>query len=119
MNPRLLSGEPLFESGALSHSATSPIIITKFVVRSYEFGENDTQSQFIIYTWRHNFSWFVIPGLTRNPVFSWIPAGVYPVLCYGAGMTGFVVINDAVYSSLNPELLTPNSELLLNFISVP
>jgi len=21
---------------------------------------------------------FVIPGLTRNPVFSWIPAGVYP-----------------------------------------
>jgi len=46
--------------------------------------------------------------LTRNPVFSWIPAGVYPVLCYGAGLTGFVVINDAVYSSLNPELLTPN-----------
>jgi hypothetical protein len=33
---------------------------------------------------------FVIPGLTRNPVFFWIPAGVYPVeergrndgLCY-------------------------------------
>ena len=24
LNPRLLSGEPLFESGALSHSATSP-----------------------------------------------------------------------------------------------
>jgi hypothetical protein len=48
---------------------------------------------------------FVIPGLTRNPGFpvktgtpflmvpclrrdgAWIPAGVYPVLCYGAGMT--------------------------------
>ncbi len=27
-----------------------------------------------------NFSRFVIPGLTRIPVFSWIPAGVYPVL---------------------------------------
>jgi hypothetical protein len=26
---------------------------------------------------------FVIPGLTRNPVFSWIPAGVYPVLDSG------------------------------------
>jgi len=23
---------------------------------------------------------FVIPGLTRNPVSFWIPAGVYPVL---------------------------------------
>jgi hypothetical protein len=32
---------------------------------------------------------FVIPGLTRNPVFSWIPAF--------AGMTSSVVINDAVY----------------------
>jgi hypothetical protein len=39
-----------------------------------------------------NFSWFVIPGLTRNPVFSWIPAF--------AGMTGFVVINDTVYNFL-------------------
>jgi len=26
---------------------------------------------------------FVIPGLTRNPVFFWIPAGVYPVLDTG------------------------------------
>jgi hypothetical protein len=25
-----------------------------------------------------NVSLFVIPGLTRNPVFPWIPAGVYP-----------------------------------------
>jgi hypothetical protein len=25
----------------------------------------------------------VIPGLTRNPVFFWIPAGVYPVLDTG------------------------------------
>jgi len=32
---------------------------------------------------------FVIPGLTRNPVFSWIPAF--------AGMTSSTVINDAVY----------------------
>jgi hypothetical protein len=32
---------------------------------------------------------FVIPGLTRNPVFSWIPAF--------AGMTSFVMINVAVY----------------------
>ena len=31
----------------------------------------------------------VIPGLTRNPVFFWIPAF--------AGMTSAVVINDAVY----------------------
>jgi len=36
-----------------------------------------------------NLNRFVIPGLTRNPVFSWIPAF--------AGMTCFVVINDAVY----------------------
>ena len=33
---------------------------------------------------------FVIPGLTRNPVLSWIPAF--------AGMTRSVVINDAVYN---------------------
>ncbi len=33
---------------------------------------------------------FVIPGLTRNPVFSWIPAF--------AGMTHFVAINVAMYS---------------------
>jgi hypothetical protein len=26
---------------------------------------------------------FVIPGMTRNPVFSWIPPGVYPVLDTG------------------------------------
>ena len=32
---------------------------------------------------------FVIPGLTRNPVPFWIPAF--------AGMTFFLVINDAVY----------------------
>ena len=32
---------------------------------------------------------FVIPGLTRNPVLSWIPAF--------AGMTRYVVNNDAVY----------------------
>jgi hypothetical protein len=32
---------------------------------------------------------FVIPGLTRNPVFSWIPTF--------AGMTCSVEINDAVY----------------------
>jgi len=25
----------------------------------------------------------VIPGLTRNPLFYWIPAGVYPVLDTG------------------------------------
>jgi hypothetical protein len=34
-------------------------------------------------------SLFVIPGLTRNPVFPWIPAS--------AGMTCSVVINDAMY----------------------
>ncbi len=33
LNPRLLSGEPLFESGALSHSATSP---TQITVMSFE-----------------------------------------------------------------------------------
>jgi len=32
---------------------------------------------------------FVIPGLTRNPVFSWIPSF--------EGMTSSVVINGAVY----------------------
>ena len=32
---------------------------------------------------------YVIPGLTRNPVFPWIPAF--------AGMTKFAVINVAVY----------------------
>jgi hypothetical protein len=39
-----------------------------------------------------NLSLFVIPGLTRNPVFSWIPAS--------AGMTCSVVINDAVYNTI-------------------
>jgi hypothetical protein len=34
---------------------------------------------------------FVIPGLTRNPVFSWIPAF--------AGMTSFAEINVAVYKT--------------------
>jgi|GEM_PF-830963 hypothetical protein len=30
------------------------------------------------------FTFLVIPGLTRNPVFlNWIPAGVYPVLDTG------------------------------------
>ena len=35
---------------------------------------------------------FVIPGLTRNPVFSWIPAF--------AGMTSFSVINVVAYKPL-------------------
>ena len=34
---------------------------------------------------------FVIPGLTRNLLFSWIPAF--------AGMTTFAIINVAVYNS--------------------
>jgi hypothetical protein len=34
-------------------------------------------------------------------VFFWIPAGVHPVLRYGAGMTGFVVISDGVYILAN------------------
>jgi hypothetical protein len=38
---------------------------------------------------------FVIPGLTRNPVFPWIPAF--------AGMTDHDAINDAVYDNLLPE----------------
>ena len=52
---------------------------------------------------------FVIPGLTKpapylirgNPVFFWIPAGVYPVPRYGAGMTPFAAINVAVYNTSN------------------
>jgi hypothetical protein len=47
---------------------------------------------------------FVIPGSTEpapysirgNPVFFWIPAGVYPVPRYGAGMMAFAMINVAV-----------------------
>jgi hypothetical protein len=35
---------------------------------------------------------FVIPGLTRNPVFSWIPAF--------AGMTTLPVINVTVYKTI-------------------
>ncbi len=54
---------------------------------------------------RHWISRFVIPGLTRNPVFFWIPAGVYPVLRYGAGMTDRDAINDAVYRIHNPQFL--------------
>ena len=42
---------------------------------------------------------FVIPGMTRNPVFFWIPAEVDPVHDTGAGMTAFAVINVAVYNS--------------------
>jgi hypothetical protein len=30
-----------------------------------------------------NLMQFVIPGMTRNPVFFWISAGVYPVLDTG------------------------------------
>ena len=42
-------------------------------------------------------SLFVIPDSIRNPVFSiWIPAGVYPVLRYGAGMTDLRSIDDHV-----------------------
>jgi hypothetical protein len=44
------------------------------------------------YTYIHNdtsFIRFLIPGLTRNPVFFWIPAF--------AGMTPFAVIDVAVY----------------------
>jgi hypothetical protein len=37
-----------------------------------------------------NLFWFVIPGLTRNPVFSWIPAFT--------GMTTLVGIKVAVYN---------------------
>ena len=63
---------------------------------------------------------FVIPGLTKpapylirgNPVLLfflvprfrgddvWIPAGLYPVLDAGGGMTSFVVINDVWYNIL-------------------
>jgi hypothetical protein len=42
--------------------------------------------------------WFVIPGLTRNPVFFWIPAF--------AGMTPFVAINVAVHSSENQKKMS-------------
>jgi hypothetical protein len=38
---------------------------------------------------------FVIPGLTRDPAFSWIPAF--------AGMTDHDAINDAGYDNLLPE----------------
>ena len=51
---------------------------------------------------------FVIPGLTRNPVFFWIPAF--------AGMTPFVAIIVAVYKKLRVkdyELISPNSELII------
>jgi hypothetical protein len=42
---------------------------------------------------------FVIRGLTRNPAFSSIAAGVYPLLWYGAGMTPRAMINVVVYNS--------------------
>jgi hypothetical protein len=42
--------------------------------------------------WKHESLEFVIPGLTRNPVFSWIPAV--------AGMTTFGAINAAMYNGL-------------------
>jgi len=48
-----------------------------------------THSQNFKYFWpvycvKSPFTSFVIPGLTRNPVFlGWIPAGVYPVLDTG------------------------------------
>jgi len=49
-----------------------------------------------------NSSRFVIPGLPRNLMFSWIPAF--------AGMTCSIVINDAVHECFTPnyELITPN-----------
>ena len=53
---------------------------------------------------------FVIPGLTRNPVPFWVPAGVYPVPRYEAGMTKYqkFILH---FSSNYSELSTPNSEL--------
>ena len=41
---------------------------------------------------------FVIPGLTRNPVFFWIPAF--------AGMTAIAMINVAVYRLLRKSIDT-------------
>src|SRR4030042_5288 len=55
----------------------------------------------IVYYVKSPFTLIVIPGLTRNPVFmGWIPAGVYPVLRYGAGMTA---------SELNPSRVNPDA----------
>ena len=45
-----------------------------------------------------NFSRFVIPGLTRNPSFFWIPAF--------AGMTCFAVIHDPAYDPVEMTLYT-------------
>jgi len=47
---------------------------------------------------------FVIPGLTRNPVFSWIPAprlrgDKFTPVITGAGMTPFAAIYVAVYKT--------------------
>jgi hypothetical protein len=39
----------------------------------------------------------LVPCFRRDDV--WIPAGVYPVLRYGAGMTPFALINAGVYRS--------------------
>jgi hypothetical protein len=55
---------------------------------------------------------FVIPGLTRNPVFSWIPAS--------AGMTCSVVINDVVYNKIEGlrilKFLNPRIPKFANFL---
>jgi hypothetical protein len=51
----------------------------------------------------------VIPGLTRNPVFSWIPAF--------AGMTGYVTIYDAEYSDFSSSVFSLT--LLAGLIQVP
>jgi len=48
----------------------------------------------------------VIPGLTRNPMFSWIPAY--------AGMTSFIAINVPVYISPSlPITLSPHLLVIL------
>jgi len=51
-------------------------------------------SQKKLYTFCHSGLDKPAPYLIRgNPVFSiWIPAGVYPVLRYGAGMTTLIII---------------------------
>ena len=63
------------------------------------FNEFDTH----LVLFRHNdisLSVFVIPGLTRNPVFFWVLAGLLPHTRHGVGMACPAAMSDIAYSKI-------------------
>jgi hypothetical protein len=69
LNPRLLSGEPLFESGALSHSATSPLELKSGVLSSPACRQAGSSQQILFLRFTHRLvSELLTPNLRLIPV---------------------------------------------------